>query len=60
MRALRGIVLAMFAAQMIITSFIIYMATFFQHVLGYGPLLASLALAPRSSPSRSSASSPGG
>ena len=36
----------MFAAQMIITSFIIYMATFFQHVLGYGPLLASLALAP--------------
>ncbi len=45
-RSLRGIVLAMFAAQVIITSFIIYMATFFQHVLGYGPLLASLALAP--------------
>ena len=45
-RPLRGIVPAMFAAQMIITSFIIYMATFFQHVLGCGPLLASLALAP--------------
>jgi MFS family permease len=45
-RALRGIVLAMFAAQTIITSFIIYMATFFQHVLGFGPLLASLALVP--------------
>jgi MFS family permease len=45
-RALRGIVLAMFAAQTVITSFIIYMATFFQHVLGYGPLLASLALVP--------------
>jgi len=45
-RPLRGIVLAMFTAQFTITSFIIYMATFFQHVLGYGPLLASLALAP--------------
>lgn len=45
-RALRGIVLAMFAAQFVITSFIIYMATYFQHVSGYGPLLASLALVP--------------
>jgi MFS family permease len=45
-RVLRGIVLAMFAAQFVITSFIVYMATFFQHVLGYGPFLASLALVP--------------
>lgn len=45
-RTLRGIVLAMFAAQFVITSFIIYMATYFQHVLGYGPLVASLALVP--------------
>ncbi len=45
-RVMRGIVLAMFAAQFVITAYIIYMATFFQHVFGYGPLLASLALAP--------------
>lgn len=45
-RPLRGIVLAMFAAQFVITSFVIYMATYFQHVRGYGPLTASLALAP--------------
>lgn len=45
-RELRGIVLAMFAAQFTITSFIIYMATYFQHVLGLSPLTAALALAP--------------
>jgi len=45
-RTLRGIVLAMFAAQFVITGFIIYIATYFQHVLGYGPLVASLALLP--------------
>jgi MFS family permease len=45
-RALRGIVLAMFAAQFVITGFVIYIATYFQHVRGYGPLTASLALVP--------------
>lgn len=45
-RTLRGIILAMFAAQFVITGFIIYIATYFQHVLGYGPLVASLALVP--------------
>jgi len=44
-RALAGIALAMFAAQVVITGFLIYGATYFQHVLGMGPLLASLALA---------------
>ncbi len=32
-------------AQVVVTGFIIYGATYFQHVLGLGPLLASLALA---------------
>ncbi len=45
-RVMRGIVLAMFFAQFIITGYIIYIATYFQHVLGYGPLLAALAIAP--------------
>ncbi len=45
-RTLRGIVLAMFAAQFIINGYIIYIATYFQHVLGYGPLLAALAIVP--------------
>lgn len=45
-RTLRGIVLAMFTAQFVITGFIIYVATYFQHVLGYGPLVASLAMIP--------------
>lgn len=45
-RVMRGIVLAMFAAQFVITGYIIYMATYFQHVLGYSPLVASLAIAP--------------
>ena len=45
-RVLRGIVLAMFAAQFVVTGYIVYIATYFQHVLGYGPLLAALAIAP--------------
>ncbi|MGC1851496.1 MAG: MFS transporter [Solirubrobacterales bacterium] len=45
-RELRGIVLAMFAAQFVITGYIVYIATYFQHVLGYGPLLAALAIVP--------------
>lgn len=45
-RVLRGIVLAMFAAQFVLTGFIIYIATFFQHVLDYGPLLTSVAMVP--------------
>jgi len=44
-RVLAGIVLAMFGAQVVVTGFVIYGATYFQHVLGLGPLLASLALA---------------
>ena len=45
-RVMLGIVLAMFAAQFIITGFIIYIATYFQHVLGYRPTLAALAMVP--------------
>jgi EmrB/QacA subfamily drug resistance transporter len=45
-QVMRGIVLAMFVAQFVITGFVIYVATYFQHVLGFGPLLAALALAP--------------
>lgn len=45
-RTLRGIVLAMFTAQFVITGFIVYAATYFQHVLGYGPLVTALAIAP--------------
>jgi MFS family permease len=45
-RVLRGIVLAMFTAQFVVTGYIVYIATYFQHVLGYGPLLAALAIAP--------------
>ena len=44
-RVLTGIVVAMFGAQVVVTGFVIYGATYFQHVLGLGPLLASLALA---------------
>ena len=44
-RVLAGIVAAMFAAQIVVTGFVIYGATYFQHVLGLGPLLASLAIA---------------
>jgi MFS family permease len=43
---LRGIVVAMFIAQFVISAFVIYIATYFQHVLGYGPLLAAVAMAP--------------
>jgi MFS family permease len=45
-RFLRGIVLAMFTAQFVVTGYIVYIATYFQHVLGYGPLLAALAIVP--------------
>ena len=45
-RELRGIALAMFGAQFVLTGFIIYTATYFQHVFGYGPFLAAIALAP--------------
>jgi MFS transporter, DHA2 family, methylenomycin A resistance protein len=45
-RVLCGIVFAMFTAQFVITGYIIYVATYFQHVLGYGPLLAALAIVP--------------
>jgi EmrB/QacA subfamily drug resistance transporter len=45
-RFLRGIVLAMFAAQFIVNGYLIYIATYFQHVLGFGPLLAALAIVP--------------
>jgi MFS family permease len=45
-RVMAGIVLAMFVAQFVITGFVIYAATYFQHVLDYGPLLAALALVP--------------
>jgi MFS family permease len=45
-RVMRGIVLAMFAAQFVVTGYIIYIATYFQHVLGYGPILAALAIVP--------------
>ncbi len=46
LRALRGIVIAMFAAQFVLNGFVIYIATYFQHVLDYGPLLASVAMVP--------------
>jgi MFS family permease len=45
-RVLRGIVLAMFTAQFVITGFIVYLVTYFQHVLEMGPLTASLAIVP--------------
>jgi MFS family permease len=45
-RVLVGVVLAMFAAQFIVNGYLIYVATYFQHVLGYGPLLAALAIVP--------------
>ncbi|HEU4905886.1 MAG TPA: MFS transporter [Solirubrobacterales bacterium] len=45
-RVLVGIVLAMFAAQFIINGYLIYVATYFQHVLGFSPLLAALAIVP--------------
>jgi hypothetical protein len=45
-RVIAGIVVSMFAAQFILNGFIVYIATYFQHVLGYGALLASLAMLP--------------
>ena len=45
-RAMVGIVLAMFAAQFILNGFLVYAATYFQHVLGYGALLAAVAMVP--------------
>lgn len=45
-RTIRGVVLAMFAAQFVITGFIVYLATYFQHVLDYGPLVTALAIVP--------------
>lgn len=45
-RAIVGIVASMFAAQFILNGFIVYIATYFQHVLGYGALLASVAMLP--------------
>ncbi len=44
-RVLVGIVLAMFAAQFVVNGYIVYIATYLQHVLDYGPLLAALAIA---------------
>jgi MFS family permease len=43
---LQGILLAMFAAQFVLNGFLIYIATYFQHVLDYGPLLAAVAMTP--------------
>jgi MFS family permease len=45
-RAIVGIVVSMFAAQFILNGFIVYIATYFQHVLEYGALVASLAMLP--------------
>ena len=45
-RTMRGIVLAMFAAQFTINGYFIYIATYLQHVLGYGALLAAVAMVP--------------
>ncbi len=45
-RRMRGIVLAMFAAQFTVNGYFIYIATYLQHVLGYGALLAAVAMLP--------------
>ncbi|MEK6278554.1 MAG: MFS transporter [Actinomycetota bacterium] len=45
-RSFRGIAIAMFAAQFMITGFVIYIATYFQHILGYGVVLAAVAMLP--------------
>lgn len=45
-RVIVGVVLAMFAAQFILNGFVVYIATYFQHVLDYGALTASLAMMP--------------
>jgi len=45
-RTIVGIVIAMFSAQFLLNGFVIYLATFLQHILGMGPLLAALAFIP--------------
>ena len=45
-RAFLGVAVAMFAAQFILNGFIIYIATYFQHVLGLSALLAAVAMVP--------------
>ncbi len=45
-RRMRGIALAMFAAQFTVNGYFIYMATYLQHVLGHGALLAAVAMLP--------------
>lgn len=41
-----GVIQPTIAAQFVITGYIVYIATYFQHVLGYGPFLAALAIVP--------------
>lgn len=45
-RIIVGIVISMFAAQFVLNGFIVYIATYLQHVLGYDALGASLAMLP--------------
>jgi MFS family permease len=45
-RVIVGIVISMFAAQFVLNGFIVYIATYLQHVLGYDALGASLAMLP--------------
>src|SRR4051812_811824 len=45
-RVLDGIVVAMFCAQFVLNGFVIYIATYFQHVLGYSALRAAVAIIP--------------
>jgi hypothetical protein len=45
-RVLDGIVVAMFGAPFVFNGFVIYIATYFQHVLGYSALLAAVAIVP--------------
>jgi MFS family permease len=45
-RMIAGIVIAMFCAQFVLNGFVIYIATYFQHVFDYGALEASVAMVP--------------
>jgi predicted MFS family arabinose efflux permease len=45
-RVIAGIVIAMFCAQFLLTGFFIYIATYFQHILGFGPLETAAAILP--------------
>jgi MFS family permease len=45
-RVFLGVAVTMFAAQFILNGFIIYIATYLQHVLGLSPLLAAVAMVP--------------